>query len=157
MKTKVKNTILLFFASLLFLFGNSVNIIHFCCDLCRSQGFEVVEDMHCHDESDIACCENIESENNNHSLHCNGNCPLDQAVSKEKHDHKCRIDRVTIELDDYVSKSNIKIFSNTLLFSHIIADDLSIYTNPQNNFRDLPYQPLKTGKSLLKSNCILRI
>lgn len=157
MKTKVKNTILLFFASLLFLFGNSVNIIHFCCDLCRSEGFEVLEDMHCHDESDITSCDNIVTENNNHSLHCNGNCPLDQSVSKEKHNHKCRIDRISIELDDYVSKSNLKIFSNTLLFSQIFAENLNIFTNPQNDFRDLIHSPLKTGKSLLKSNCILRI
>lgn len=49
----IKNTTLYIIAFLLFLFGNTVNVIHFCCDLCRTQGTEVFTENNCHDNESI--------------------------------------------------------------------------------------------------------
>lgn len=159
MKTCVKNTTLYSIAFLLFFFGNAVNAIHFCCDICRVQGTQVFTQNICHEQSEAEfSAENIlETKSVNLETACDCNTlhstfPFHISSGNPA----CSLERISINLDDFSQQIKLKplLFSLFFVCFHPIDSFLTIKTvsAPTNYSSAVPL----TGTQILHLICVLR-
>ena len=159
MKTQLKNTILYTIAFLLFFFGNAVNVIHFCCDVCRAHGEKVFTENICHELPEAGKSADYIAESL--EIHDGATCDLglnDGFPLHLTHQHEaCSLDRVSIALDDfhYHPEANFLALTTMLFFGNDLiglADKTtSIIISPTySSFIQL------AGRQLLNRICVLR-
>lgn len=154
----IKNTSLYIIAFLLFLFGNTVNVIHFCCDLCRTQGTEVFTESNCHDSEKI---ESVTFKYEVANAHNSGTCKDDlqtQIPFQVNHQHNsCSLETISINLDYFHKNINV------------IPVALTLYQDLNEQLQNLAVSAAKSvkpplytsavhlsGRSLLNDICVLR-
>jgi len=167
-KTRIKNTTLYTIAFLLFLFGNSVNVIHFCCDICRVQGTQVFTENNCHEQvinkilwnnSDNSGNLNQTTPGNSRNT-ANSTCSttnLNHFPFQLNHQHNtCSLENISINLDYY--QQHINLIPSILSLSYIIDEN----RNLAESATKVHNTPLYTsaihlaGRRLLNEICILR-
>jgi len=157
-KNRFKNIVLILISSLLFVFGNSVNIWHFCCDVCRDHANEVIINGDCslyHEHDNNNYCETAQSRN--HSGFCNGNCFADIAIHEGCGHESCYEECFSITLDDYTSIPNIKSFCK--IFSSLALPTILKPAEPKYflTYKNLYAEAVpSSGRQILQNNCTLR-
>ena len=155
MKNHVKNTTLYAIAFLLFFFGNAVNVIHFCCDVCRVHGTEVFSEAICHEQSGAGKVASYGVQNMD--AHDGSTCSSKQDKSfpfqLTHHHESCSLSQVSITLDDF--NHNVKMFITVLTITPFLIDISNIKVSKI----PLPFYssviPL-AGRQLLNKICVLR-
>jgi len=158
-KTQVKNTVLYTIAFLLFFFGNAVNVIHFCCDVCRVQGARVFTESICHEQKlpgKLAGFDLSDSER-----HDGATCSLDQNGGFPfhlTHQHEaCSLDRESITLDGFYKKINVSPLTlMSLIFSGHWMNGLTDIKTATLSFPLHASAIPLTGRQLLNKICVLR-
>ena len=146
-------------AFLLFFFGNAVNVVHFCCDVCRVHGTEVFTESICHEQpenSSLAVTKDFDPES-----HDGYTCSLDQKDGYPfhlTHQHEaCSLSRVSITLDHLYKSIKIKsLVLTSFLFSVPIFSDLGVHTTPSPIFPLYSSGVSLAGRLLLHKICVLR-
>jgi hypothetical protein len=158
-KNRIKNTALYTIAFLLFFFGNSVNVIHFCCDVCRAHGSQIFTERICHEK--ISVDKLLKSDLPNLQTHddafCNhgqeGNC-----VSHLTHQHEiCSLDRISITLDNFHWNFKTKLLIlAAFLFGTGFLGAFFARTTSDISFPFYSYAIPLAGRQLLNKICVLR-
>ncbi len=155
MKNHVKNTTLYAIAFLLFFFGNAVNVIHFCCDVCRVHGAEVFTEDICHEQSGAGkvAYTDVQNMDAHDGVTCTTTQDNNFPFQLTHHHESCSLSQVSITLDDF--NRNVKTFITVLT----IAPFLINLSNIQVSKIPLPFYssviPL-AGRQLLNQICVLR-
>jgi len=158
-KKRVINTVLYTIALLIFIFGNSVNVIHFCCDVCRVQGTQVFNEGVCHEfESTdvISFSDRTNTEVHGGLFSCFGKDGRYPFQLTDEHE-ECSINRISIILDEFQSlKLIFLLFITVFLFSGFYMNDFLTKRNHSAFSLIQPYIIPLTGRQLLNRICILR-
>jgi|GEM_PF-1783716 hypothetical protein len=109
-KTYLKNIALCAIAFLLFFFGNSVNVIHFCCDICRTHGTQVFTENICNEEHAFLNSElSGEFDTDSHDGNFCSSIMQDGFPFHLNHQHEaCSMDRISIIQE--VLSDHLKVF-----------------------------------------------
>lgn len=154
LKNCFRNSVLIFISALILVFGNSVNIWHFCCDVCRNNAVEVVSTGNCrHFQEQDNHKKSKAAQSLIHSRFCNGECPADMGLDEES----CYEEHYCMTLDDQVFIPHIKPI---LQISTLFVLPINLWFNePESFFQNKNlytgiFPPL--GREILRSICILR-
>lgn len=154
-KSNIQIVLILFLASLIFLFGNSVNVWHYCCDLCQNQGPEVIENGICHEKSSAPCCKTDPNQQSSHSSNCSKDHTSVQYIG-QANDHACFLENISIFLDIQDFKTEHKILSHDLLMVvACVLFQFEPFQTPTYQLTNSLHPPL-SGRQILALNCILR-
>jgi len=154
-KSNLQIVLILFLASLIFIFGNSVNVWHYCCDLCQNNGPEVIENGICHEESSDLCCTTIPNQQSSHLPNCYDDHSFDQHIGQAEN-HSCFLENISIFLDKQNFKTEHKILSHELfVFVASVLFQFDPYQSPCYQLTKSLHPPL-SGRQILTLNCILR-
>jgi len=159
-KTCVKNTALCTIAFLLFLFGNSVKVIHFCCDVCRVQGTNVFIEENCHEKPGTGVFFS-NSNDSNQKIFNGNNCCAEQKNDSPfqlTHEHEvCSLICISIILDEFQKSLKYQLLVQvTHLFSANFLKDLSAKTTSNILVTSYSYAIQLAGRQLLNKICVLR-
>jgi hypothetical protein len=155
-KNRFKNIVLILVSALLLVFGNSVNIFHFCCDICRDHAKEVITSGDCsfyHENNDDFETTSLE----NHSIYCKGNCFADAAFQEDCGHESSYQECLSITLDNFKPDFNIKpIYTllSTLVFVSFPKPAEPDFINTHKFYYAEAF-PL-SGRQILDKNCTLR-
>jgi len=154
-KSNIQTLLILFLASLIFMFGNSVNVWHYCCDLCQSHGPEIIENGLCHEESSKSCCKTTSDQQSSHLPNCSNDGSSDQYIVQPD-DHACSLENISIFLDKQDFKTEHKTLSGKLFV--LVANILFQFDQNQRPTYQLTnsIHPGLSGRQILALNCILR-
>ena len=154
MKNRFRNSILILISTLILVFGNSVNIWHFCCDVCRNNAVEIVSTGNCsHFQEQDNLNKSQISRSLIHSRFCKGECPADTELEQES----CYEDNYFITLDDQVFIPHLKPIcqiSSLFVLPANLKQTESEFVFPNKNPNSQTFPPL--GKEILRNICILR-
>lgn len=151
-KLNIKSTLLVFMALLVFLFGNSVNVWHHCCDMCFGHEHYVVSEVHSKEKGNESCClgDRHLGVTENHMHECAGSC--DQTL---RH-HSCFLENVSIVLDENVSRS-VQLIPSIFVYQAFLPtlSRFELDSPPLLLIYRSGLPPLE-GRQILAKNCILR-
>ena len=153
----IKNTTLYIIAFLLFLFGNAVNVIHFCCDLCRTQGTEVFTENNCHESENIASVSVNSINTPDRSSSCTDHLQTQLPFQLNHQHNSCSLETISINLD-YFHK-NIKVIPVVLtLFQDLNEQLQNLAVSAAKSVKPPLYTSAVhlSGRSLLNNICVLR-
>ena len=141
MKNRVKIATLYAIAFLLFIFGNAVNAVHFCCDVCRDQGAQVITDNLCHEHSVVAI----------HADNAKTDCETDIQHNP------CSIERISIILDDFTrTTKGISLVHSLVSISGFDFRELKSLSSVLITSVRISPPVLLSGRLLLNHICVLR-
>jgi len=147
-------------AFLLFLFGNSVNVIHFCCDVCRVQGTNVFIEESCHEKlvADVLFTSSMDS---NPTIIKDTKCctePKKDSPFQLTHQHEaCSLICISIILDEFQKSIKDQLLVQLIpLFPETFLKDLSAKTTSHFLVTVYTYTIQLTGRQLLNKICVLR-
>jgi hypothetical protein len=153
-KNRVKKSTLYAMAFLLFFFGNAVNVIHFCCDVCRVHGTEVFTENSCHEQSTKG--DQLENDGLVASRHDgdSNHSSLGRLILHLTHSHEiCSLNRVSITLDELHKDVRVWLAAT---FIDLIPSDLKLKTPVKVvTLLDSFAVPL-SGRTILNRICVLR-
>lgn len=143
MKQGLKHLSLLLLALVLLLFGNSVSIWHFCCDLCRDRGVEIIAQGNCmpvhHD------CEGHEVKSADHTS-CSFHSDQEAGCYSE-----------TLSIPYEFSSQTHKIFPVQQYIQLLIEPSVLFFVQDAGLFSFAPLIAARSsGRVLLSLHCILR-
>ena len=160
MKTCVKNTALCTIAFLLFLFGNSVNVIHFCCDVCRVQGTNVFTEDICHEKLGVGVFLSNSNSSNPEIIDVENGCSVQGIHSPFHltHQHEvCSLSRITIILDVIQKNLNNRhSVQKAFLYSDFFLKAFSLKTISSITYPLYNRAISLAGRILLNKICVLR-
>jgi hypothetical protein len=157
-KNLFKNSILISISAILLIFGNSVNIWHFCCDICREHAMELIQDGDCsiyHENNTHSDCGSSKTVYN--SRICDDKCSSDIFLREDCGHEISYEENISVILDDHITVPVIKVNENVMFtlvaqVSANISESGFLISNIIFNSVAFP----KSGRQILQCHCIYR-